>query len=142
MSCSIGEYLSALKKSTGATSRCCAGYGQGSGSILLDDVQCVGNESRLLDCTARALGSHNCVHGEDAGVTCTTSKYTRVSAHFHISLYAWLIASSQIAAMEISGFLLAVMVLKDVWRFVVVVPGVQFVTIFGTIWMLKLCAVS
>lgn len=46
---------------------------------MLDDVRCVGSESRLLDCTSSAIGTHNCVHGEDAGVTCTTSKY-----HYYI----------------------------------------------------------
>lgn len=56
----------------GATSRCCAGYGQGSGPIWLDNVQCSGTERRLLECTSATLGSHNCAHSEDAGVTCTT----------------------------------------------------------------------
>ena len=27
-----------------------------------------------MDCTANALGSHNCAHSDDAGVICTTSK--------------------------------------------------------------------
>ena len=61
---------------TGASGQCCAAYGQGSGSILLADAQCIGNESRLLDCSYVSIGSFNCIHGEDAGVTCTTSKYT------------------------------------------------------------------
>ena len=41
-----------------------------SGQIWLDDVYCVGNESRLIDCPARPLGVYSCSHNEDAGVSC------------------------------------------------------------------------
>lgn len=45
-------------------------YGSGDGPILLDDVQCGGDEEKLLQCDSSPLGEHNCVHGEDAGVEC------------------------------------------------------------------------
>ena len=44
-------------------------FGYGGGAILLDDVACLGNESRLVDCPRRASG-HNCGHHEDVGVRC------------------------------------------------------------------------
>jgi len=43
----------------------------GEGDIFLDDLNCVGNESKLLDCPRPLLGDHNCNHGEDAGVSCS-----------------------------------------------------------------------
>jgi deleted-in-malignant-brain-tumors protein 1 len=42
----------------------------GTGQIWLDEVQCHGNEDRLIDCPARPLGIVNCVHVQDAGVRC------------------------------------------------------------------------
>ena len=46
-------------------------YGQGTVPILLDDVRCTNTESRLIDCPYTSID--NCVHSEDAAVSCTTS---------------------------------------------------------------------
>ena len=58
---------------TGAIALSRATFGQGTGSIWLDDVQCAGTETRLIDCPASTVGVHNCVHSEDASVRCGTS---------------------------------------------------------------------
>uniref|UniRef100_A0A673ZUY6 Soluble scavenger receptor cysteine-rich domain-containing protein SSC5D n=1 Tax=Salmo trutta TaxID=8032 RepID=A0A673ZUY6_SALTR len=47
-----------------------AHFGEGSSSILLDDVACMGSEGSLLECSSGGIGNHDCGHDEDASVTC------------------------------------------------------------------------
>ncbi|XP_054611380.1 scavenger receptor cysteine-rich domain-containing group B protein [Dunckerocampus dactyliophorus] len=46
-------------------------YGYGTGHILLDNINCQGNELQLTKCASLGWGNHNCGHHEDAGITCS-----------------------------------------------------------------------
>ena len=63
-------YILWLVVFVGAVAVSGAGFGQGTGSIWLDNVNCVGTEARLASCPANPIGTHNCRHFEDAGVRC------------------------------------------------------------------------
>ena len=54
------------------------GYGQGTGPIQLDDLNCLGTEDSLLECTHKGWGNSNCLHNEDVSVVCEESKYPRI----------------------------------------------------------------
>ena len=62
------RFTCTMTNHTGAQALASATFGQGTGPIQLDDVQCTGTESRLFDCTFTTVD--NCVHAEDAGVRC------------------------------------------------------------------------
>ncbi|OCT80030.1 hypothetical protein XELAEV_18026848mg [Xenopus laevis] len=48
-------------------------FGQGSGRILMDNVNCSGTEQYLWQCPYNGWGIHDCTSVEDAGVICSGS---------------------------------------------------------------------
>ena len=49
-------------------------YGLGTGQIWLDDVNCIGTEWTIGNCSHRGWGVENCGHHEDASVKCSSGK--------------------------------------------------------------------
>ena len=47
-----------------------AHYGEGNGAIFLDEVDCVGNELRIQNCSHNGWGNGICGRNEAAGVEC------------------------------------------------------------------------
>ena len=58
-------------------------YGAGSGRIWLDDMNCVGNELTVGDCSHSVWGFEDCNHHEDAGVKCSAlnGKFSLICAY-------------------------------------------------------------
>ncbi|KAI4905904.1 hypothetical protein NFI96_008777, partial [Prochilodus magdalenae] len=70
-----GEAVDALSK---------AHFGQGSGPIWMNGMDCSGSESSLKNCKSEGWGKHNCNHGEDAGVICSGHRKSRLTGGFHL----------------------------------------------------------
>uniref|UniRef100_A0A8C7VST7 Deleted in malignant brain tumors 1 protein-like n=1 Tax=Oncorhynchus mykiss TaxID=8022 RepID=A0A8C7VST7_ONCMY len=54
-------------------------FGQGSGQIWMDNIECSGSESTLRQCSHTT--THDCNHGEDAGVVCSGSQVRLVNGN-------------------------------------------------------------
>ncbi|XP_071485274.1 scavenger receptor cysteine-rich domain-containing group B protein-like [Diadema antillarum] len=62
--CGMLGYPGATRATSEAT------FGSGTGTILLDDVQCSGSEGHIKYCNSTGIGNHNCGPSEAAGVIC------------------------------------------------------------------------
>ena len=60
-------------------------YGQGSGQIWLDNVNCVGTEHTIGNCLHNRWGLHNCGHHEDASVRCSPGDVISLTLMYIIS---------------------------------------------------------
>ena len=63
-----------------------ARFGQGSGKIWLDDVQCQGDENSIVNCQHNPWGVQDCVHREDASVICSSKRDNKQTV-FYSSYY-------------------------------------------------------
>ena len=50
-------------------------YGYGSGQIWLDNVNCIGSEVTINDCSHAGWGNHDCSHREDASIRCSGGNF-------------------------------------------------------------------
>ncbi|XP_037353999.1 antigen WC1.1-like, partial [Talpa occidentalis] len=55
-----------------------AHFGEGSGPIWLEELQCTGKEAQMWMCPSLGWGHHDCWHKEDAGVICSEFVALRV----------------------------------------------------------------
>ena len=76
--CTQLGFLDAISAVSGAE------FGEGTGPTLLDDMQCIGNESALSNCSARPIKQHNCNHSKDAGVRCNPCQLRKWKAYTYI----------------------------------------------------------
>ena len=51
-------------------------YGQGSGIIWLDELNCTGTESSIVNCSHSGWGIDDCNHSSNAGVRCAVPNGT------------------------------------------------------------------
>ena len=60
-------------------------FGEGNGSIGLDNVDCWGDEESLWDCEHNDWGENDCTHAEDASIRCGERRVIRGEMIIHRS---------------------------------------------------------
>ena len=81
---SLFIYMHAYIALTQVVSNIFYGEGLSSQPIHLDDLQCIGNETSLLDCEHISGSEVNCQHDEDVGLICKQSDGNSYTAVYHI----------------------------------------------------------
>ena len=51
-------------------------YGEGNGTVLLKNIECIGSELLIENCSHGKWGIQNCNHSQDAGVKCVPGTYS------------------------------------------------------------------
>ncbi|KAM5174132.1 antigen WC1.1-like [Callospermophilus lateralis] len=67
-----------------------AHFGEGSGPIWLDELNCTGEEAHVWQCPSQGWGQHNCRHKEDAGVICSEFLALRLVSEEDQECAGWL----------------------------------------------------
>ena len=122
---------------TGATALTGSDVPDGAGQIWLDNVMCLGTESRLLDCPASSLGSNSCRHEEDVGVDCASAPTPGKDKLFLWFSYNRIDSILQHLAPKEPSDLKEAMPLVDVWRSATMQSGAQCVMTIGMLQMPK-----
>lgn len=78
-----------------------AHFGEGSGRIWLDNVECEASMTTLQDCPKSEVGVHDCGHYEDAGVECysSTEATTMKLACKHLKILSFTVTSAKIMSL-------------------------------------------
>ena len=58
-----------------------ASFGEGTGRIWLNNLQCVGSELFLTNCFVNASEINTCTHSQDAGVRCPQGMELDIKLH-------------------------------------------------------------
>ena len=64
-----------------------AGFGTATGPVLIDNLRCFGNETRLTDCYHNGVGTHDCSHSNDVGVKCQLREFIFITYLWIYVLY-------------------------------------------------------